>query len=276
MVIASSSDFSTSVHAAAKASASGYGIEASGAMSQVTQGDLSTQSGGVYLQAYSNEVGTKSLFHYQASEMEPAAIAAFKAGPESWSRMNYPVYFVTHLLYGGYFNGGYTFTSKTTSSNSAFDAAASISGSGWGVSASAQANYQSTRTEYQDSVSLTTMVECSPSGCLDLSSSNLQNGVPSTTAVLPAAIQDSYINWYNGLKGGQQVSAIRVASLADTEAFAELRQEALSPNNSWGWTESSIDSLFQLPTASFMQAWVAASVEAQGQHNAIEGAVQVR
>jgi len=54
VVIASSSDFSTSVHAAAKASASGYGIEASGAMSQVTQGDLSTQSGGVYLQAYSN------------------------------------------------------------------------------------------------------------------------------------------------------------------------------------------------------------------------------
>ena len=271
VIIHSAEGVQSALSNALSASASGYGVEASGSMTMLDSNSLSTTSGAFYKYSYGHEVKSKRLNNIQALELADGVKKLFREGPDAWfglsgtTAVSIPYWFVTELHYGGYFSGGYTFTSNTADNTNAFEAASEISGNGWGVTVGIGVEFNNTRSKYSSSVSINSLVACSPATCLDPDSSDYSYESPQETglnAKMPKDIVIAYDNWVEGLKNSVVVSAITVASLQKVTAFIDLIIE--DRNNPTGpkWNTSSLNRLALLPTPNFISAWQNASFDA--------------
>ena len=186
---------------------------------------------------------------------------AFKAGPDQWKKLRYSAFYVTEHSYGGYFNGGQTILSTTSSSTRTFQAAAEVATA---YDVGAVTNYTKTREEYASSNEFRSDTKCSPAACLEHSPSD--DG--------PKEVKQAYEDWYGGVRSsGGKVIGIRVASLKSNDEILRLYredQDGWGPFNTPKWTQSSFNELFDLPGPLFMAEWNKAKFTSMAKLNDVD------
>ena len=249
--VRSEEEMRNEIKTSASATGSGWGVTASGSMSYITSGQATTRSAVIGIEATGQHVAREEIENAHLLKLSENAKTAFRSGPAGWRAAGYSSFFMRSLYYGGFFTGSYVMNSRTEDRNSAFEAAAQMSGNVWGVDAEAEGGFSSVRSSFSDRVSFQLDLACSPATCL---------GHQSAITTL-ADIKDAYTAWWAGMTGdagSAEAEAILVGLVRDNDEVIQLFDDMRTAGV---WTQDDFDGIFYDPNSVLFDSWTKARLE---------------